>query len=65
MDELHGILKAYEMRIEEEKPSIWEETFKSLKGEKNRKNKSSESSTNESDEEESNFVRKLKKGFGK
>jgi hypothetical protein len=66
MDELHGILVAYEMRTEQENPSRREATFEASK--KTRKNnpKSKTCSINSDDsynEEESNFVRKLKRGI--
>ena len=35
VDELHGILTAYEMRIGQEKPSKGETTFKASKAKKN------------------------------
>ena len=63
MDELHGILTTYEMRIEQEKTSRKEATFKvSKKTKKNNQNSRSCSSCSEDsdDEEETNFVRKLK-----
>ena len=61
MDELHGILIAYEMRIEQENPSINEETFKASK-KKKKKNQNSKSclcsscSEDSNDEGEANFV---------
>ena len=65
MHELHGILIAYEMRTDKEKPSTKEADFKASKGTKNRKHKSNESSIDELDEEEANFVIKLNTGSGK
>ena len=70
MDELHGILIAYEMRIEQENPSKKEVAFKvSKKTKKNNQNPKycSCSSCSEDlyDEEEANFVRKLKQGTKK
>jgi hypothetical protein len=66
MDELHGILIAYEMRIEQDNPSRKEATFKaSKKTNKNKqKPKSNYSCNNDSkeDEEIANFVRKLNRG---
>lgn len=65
MDYLHGILTAYEMRIEKENPSRKEATFKASKETKKKEHKPSESSIDESEEEKVNFIRKLKKGLGK
>jgi hypothetical protein len=65
IDELHGILTTYEMRIEKEKPSKRELFFKATKKMKNKEHKSRDCSSFESDTEEANFVRKLKKGSGK
>ena len=56
MDNLHGILIGYEVRIEkdkEEKPS---------KKRKTKEHKSNDNSNSELDEEEVNFIRKLKRG---
>jgi hypothetical protein len=70
MDELHGILTAYEMRTEQDNPSRKEATFKASKKtkKKNKKNsKSNCSCSDDSDEDEemANFVRKLKRGTDK
>ena len=68
MDELHGILTSYEMRTEHEKPSRKEAAFKvSKKTKKNNQTPKSCSSCSEDsyDEDESNFVRKLKRGTDK
>ena len=65
MDELHGILVAYEMRIDKENTSKKETSFKASKKTKNGENESSDSSDNESDAMESHFGRKLKKGSKK
>ena len=65
MDELHGILTTYEMKIGNENPSRREEAFKVLKGTKKKKHQSNESCIVKLDEEEANFVRKLKKGSNK
>ena len=59
MDELHGILTSYEMRIGKEKPSKGEATFKVSK---EWKNDDHESKENNSYEEEGKFIRTLKKG---
>jgi hypothetical protein len=65
MDELHGILIAYEMRTEQEKSSKRETTFKASKETKNHEHVPNENHSDISDEEEANFIRKLKKGSGK
>jgi hypothetical protein len=69
MDELHGILTAYEMRTEQDNPSRKEASFKaSKKTKKNKKNSKSNYSCNDDsdeDEEITNFVRKLKRGTRK
>jgi hypothetical protein len=66
MDELHGILTAYEMRTEHDNLPRKESSFKaSKKTKKNKKNsKPSCSCSDDSDEYEeiANFVRKLKRG---
>jgi hypothetical protein len=67
MDELHGILTTYEMRIEKENQVTKEATFKASKKskKKNKKKSKSDCSCNddsEEDEEMENFVRKLKRG---
>ena len=68
VDELHGILIAYEMRTEQEDPSEKAATFNTSNHKKTNKPKPKTecSSDDESDsEEEANFVRKLKRGIGK
>jgi hypothetical protein len=63
MDELHGILTTYEMRIEQENPSKREATFKASKKTRKRNPRSKPCSSNSHDsynEEEANFVRKMK-----
>ena len=68
MDELHGTLIAYEMRIEQEDPSGKEAACKASnkKGTSKPKPKSEYSNDDESNsEEEANFVRKLRRGTGK
>jgi hypothetical protein len=62
MDELHRILTAYEMRIELDKPTKKEATFKASKKKNIEEYKTSDNSDNELDEEEANFVRNLKRG---
>jgi hypothetical protein len=61
MDELHGILTTYEMRIVQEKPSKHEETFKASKGTSSKGHQTYESYEEESDADGANFVRRLKK----
>lgn len=63
-DELHGILTAYEMRIED-KPSKREAAFKASRKGKNKAYEPSDTSSNETDEEKAHFMRKLKKGSRK
>jgi hypothetical protein len=65
MDGLHGILTAYEMRTEKEKPKKKESTFKDSNKIKNKEQKSSDCSSCESNAEETNFMIKIKKGSGK
>ena len=64
MDEVHGTLIAYEMRIEQEDPVRKEATFKVTNKRRTIKEKpKSKYNNDESDsEEEANFVRKLKRG---
>ncbi|KAH9293136.1 hypothetical protein KI387_041660 [Taxus chinensis] len=65
MDELHGILTAYEMRTESNRPSKKEAAFKVSKKEKIKEPESNENSSSEEDDKEALFIRKLKKGSGK
>ena len=68
MDELHGILIAYEMRtkIENEQPTTREEAFKATKKIRNKGHKEEGKSNDGWEEkEESNFVRKIKRGTGR
>ena len=69
MDELHGTLTTYEMRIEQEDPTRKEATFKVTNKRRTIKQKQkSEYNSDDDDfdnEEEANFVRKLKRGIGK
>jgi hypothetical protein len=63
MDELHGILTAYEMRTNIENGQSNEEVyFKSMKKKRNKEHKVEENPSDESDEEEAHFVRKIKRG---
>ena len=60
LDELYGILIAYELRIGRENHSKEETTFKVLKKTEDQKSKLQSSSQEESyDEEEANFIKKL------
>ena len=68
VDELHGTLIAYEMRIEQKDSSRNEAAFKAFnkRGTSKPNPKSKDSNDDESDnEEEANFVRKLKRGTSK
>jgi hypothetical protein len=70
MDELHGILTAYEMRTEKDNPVTKEATFKASKKtkKKDKQNPKSDCSCNddsEEDEEVANFVRRMKRGTDK
>jgi hypothetical protein len=69
MDDLHGILTAYEIRTEQDNPSRKEASFKSSKKtRKNKKNSKSNCSCSDDsveDEEIANFIRKLKRGTRK
>ena len=65
MDELYGILTAYELRIGHENLPKEEEAFKVLKKTKNQKSQTQPNHHEESDEEEANFIKKLQKGSGK
>ena len=69
MDELHGTLTAYEMRIEKEDLAGKEVAFKVTNKRRTSKEKPKSeynSDDDESDnEEDANFVRKLKRGTGK
>jgi hypothetical protein len=65
MDELHGILTTYEMRIGKERPTKGEMTFKVSKSKKKHEQVSNEDQSKISDEEIANFMKKLKKGTGR
>ena len=65
MDELYGILAAYELRLGIDNLSKGEATFKMIKKTKIQKKKSQTNHNEESDEEESNFIKKIHKGLGK
>ena len=61
MDELYGILIAYELRLGHENLPKGEETFKVLKKTKNQKQKTQPCHHEEFDVEEANFIKKLQK----
>jgi hypothetical protein len=65
MNELHGIIIAYEMRTGKEKSTKRETTFKASKETKNHEHVPNENNSYILYEEEANFIRKLKKGSGK
>ena len=67
VDQLHGTLVAYEMRIEDEDSSRKEATFKvsSKQVGKNKSTKGKPISDDSDDEKMTNFVRILKRGTGK
>ena len=66
MDELHGILIAYEMRTASENPSRKEATFKAANRNKKKvETKISNHEDSEEDVEEANFVKNLRRGIGK
>ena len=68
MDELHGILTAYKMRIniENEQPTTRETIFKASNKTRNKGHKEEETSEEEWEEkEEAKLVRKLKRGIGR
>ena len=67
VDQLHGTLVAYEMRIEDEDMSRKEAAFKvsSKQAGKNKSTKDKLTSDESDDEEIANFVWKLKRGTGK
>ena len=65
MEELYGILTAYELRLGIDKYSKEEVAFKVIKKTKNQKQTSQANHHEESDVEEANFIKKLQKGSGK
>jgi hypothetical protein len=65
MDELYGILIAYELILGHENLPKGEATFKVLKKTKNQKQKPQPNHHEESDVEEANFIKKLQKGSGR
>jgi hypothetical protein len=62
MDELHGIFKTYEMRIEQENPDIKEASKNSNQKGRQKEEHSSSSYISEDDEEVAIFVKRLNKG---
>jgi hypothetical protein len=65
VDELHGILTAYELRKGHEKPSKGEKYFNDSKEKKNKEQMSNEYQSDISYVEEANFIKKIQKRFGK
>ncbi|KAH9302639.1 hypothetical protein KI387_014222, partial [Taxus chinensis] len=65
MDELHGILTAYEMRTESNKPAKKEAAFKVSKKKAIKESEANGESNSEENENEALFIRKLKKGSGR
>jgi hypothetical protein len=70
MDELHGILITYEMRIDQDNPVMKEEALNAYKKikKKNKQESKLDCSCNDDlveDEEVENFVRKMKRGTSK
>jgi hypothetical protein len=65
MDELYGILKAYELILGHENLPKAEAIFKMLKKTKNRKQKPQPNHHEEFDVEEANFIKTIQKGSGK
>jgi hypothetical protein len=70
MDDLHGILTAYEMRKNKDNPIMKEATFKVIKKLKKKDKEKPKSlcscnDDSEEDEDMANFVRRLRKGTGK
>jgi len=63
MDEMHGILRAYEMRIEKENLARKEVAFKASK--KTKWHKLCDCSSHESYKEQEKFVRNIKRGSRK
>ena len=59
MDEMYGILTAYELILGIDNLPKGEETFKVIKKTKNQKQKPQTNHNEESDEEEANFIKKL------
>ena len=66
MDELHGILTSYEMRVASENPSRKEADFKAAKrGKKKIETEINNHEYSKEDVEEANFVKNLRRGSGK
>ncbi|KAH9299593.1 hypothetical protein KI387_031275, partial [Taxus chinensis] len=61
MDELHGILTAYEMRTKSNKPAKKEAALKISKKKAIKESKANDESNSEEDEKGALFIRKLKK----
>ena len=66
LDELYGILIAYELRIGQENHSREEATLNIVKNPKDQEQRFKSNPQEDSfDEEEANFIKKLQKGLGK
>ena len=65
MEELYGILTAYELRLGIDKSSKEKAAFKVIKKTKNQKEISQDNHHEESNVEEANFIKKLQKGSRK
>ena len=65
MDDLYGILTAYELILGINNLPKGEATFKVIKKTKNKKKKPQTNHNEESDEEEANFIKKIQKGSRK
>lgn len=63
VDELHGTITVYEMRIEQDNPPITSRKEATFKESKRIECKVSDFSNNELDEEEANFFKKLKNRY--
>jgi hypothetical protein len=62
VDQLHGFFTTYEMRIENDKSSKRETSFKASKTKMSQGKKTNDELSDISDEETTNFIKKLKKG---
>jgi hypothetical protein len=65
VDQLHGIFTAYEMRTGNDKSGKDETTFKSSKTKMRQEKETNDKLSDISYVQETNFIKKLKKGFGK
>jgi hypothetical protein len=65
VDQLHRIFTTYEMRTRNDKLEKYETTFKTSKKKMRREKKTNDKLSDISNVEETNFIKKLLKGFGK